>query len=103
MKFLKALGIAILLSAPAVVHGQDVDARSPKPQVSSGKQAEAEKKKAKKAKQIEKSVEKAKKQHMKLQTKNTRKMMRKSRRSSGRWDQGKREFFLKRWFKKKHR
>ncbi len=82
---------------------QDINARSPKPITGSHQQQVADKKKIKQQIQIEKNTEKARKQHLKLQSKNTKKMMRKSNHSSKRWNENKNEFFLKRWFRKKHR
>ncbi len=82
---------------------QDINAHSPKPITGSHQQRDADKKKIKQQKKIEKNNETARKQHLKLQSKNTKKMMRKSSHSSKRWNENKKEFFLKRWFKKKHR
>lgn len=82
---------------------QDINAHSPKPIAGSHQQRDADKKKIKQQKKIEKNTEKARKQHLKLQSKNTKKMMRKSNHSSKRWNENKKEFFLKRWFRKKHR
>ncbi|MFN8165953.1 MAG: hypothetical protein U0X76_07245 [Bacteroidia bacterium] len=104
MRFLQNFLLIIFLTiAGGHCMAQDLDARSPQHKASTGKQADAEKKKAKQQKDFDKAVKKAKKQHEKLQTKNTRKMMRKSRHQPGRWDQDRKEFFLKRWFRKKHR
>lgn len=57
-------------------------------------QKAAEKKKAKQQKKIDQSIAKAKKQHLKNQSKNTRKMMRKSHHTSKRWNEDKKGFFL---------
>lgn len=100
--FLKGLVCLALFSLPLISYSQDVDARSPKPNNGSSQQVKADKKKAKQQKEIAKGVEKGKKRHEKLQAKNTKKMMKKSKRKSKRWNENKREFFLKRWFTKKH-
>ena len=73
-----------LLSFPA--SSQDIDAHSPRPYGSSHQQLNAEKKKAKLQKKIERGVDKARKQHLKLQTKNTKKMMRESKRKAKKWN-----------------
>lgn len=65
---------------------QDIDAHSPKPSTGSHQQQIADKKKLKQQKQITKDIEKGEKRHMKLQAKNTRKMMRKSKRTSKQWN-----------------
>jgi hypothetical protein len=94
--------IFILTCLPGVIHSQDIDARSPKSAPSTKQQKIAEKKKVKRQKQEVKAIEKGKKQHLKLQSKNTKKMMRKSKHKSKRWNEDRKEFFLKRWFRKKH-
>ena len=65
---------------------QDIDAHSPQPSTGSHQQQIADKKKLKQQKQITKDIEKGEKRHMKLQAKNTRKMMRKSKRTSKQWN-----------------
>lgn len=81
---------------------QDINARSPQPSAGSHQQQVADKKKIKQQQQIAKNTEKGVKRHLKLQTKNTRKMIKKSKRSSKHWNDNKKEFFLKRWFRKNH-
>jgi len=66
--------------------GQDLNARSPKPLAGSHQQQVADKKKAKKKKAMEADIKKGEKRHMKLQAKNTRKMMKKSKRTSKQWN-----------------
>ena len=68
------------------VSGQDVNSNSPKPSSSSGQQKKAEKKKQKQQKDLAKAIEKGKERHIKLQTKNTKNMMRKSKRKSKQWN-----------------
>ena len=84
------------------VKAQDINARSPKPSSGSHQQQVADKKKLKQQQQIAKNTEKGVKRHLKLQTKNTRKMIKKSKKSSKYWNDNKKEFFLKRWFRKNH-
>lgn len=91
-----------ILLAPHISFGQDIDARSPKPNSGSSQQVKADKKKLKQQKMAAKGIEKGKKRHEKLQTKNTKKMMKKSKKKSKQWNENKKEFFLKRWFRKKH-
>jgi hypothetical protein len=83
------------------VSAQDVDARSPRPNAGSVQQRKADKKKAEQQKKYEKSVAQAKKQHAKNQTKNTRKMMKKSKHTSKQWNDNARDPFFKRLFRKK--
>lgn len=58
-----------------------------------------EKMQAKKAKEADKMYRKAIKKHMKIQQKSVRKKMKKSYARSGRVNDNRREFFLKRWIK----
>lgn len=81
---------------------QDIDARSPKPNGGSSQQVKADKKKEKQKAMATKAIEKGKKRHEKLQAKNTKKMMKKSKKKSKQWNQNKKDFFLKRWFTRKH-
>ena len=81
---------------------QDINAHSPKPAPVSRQQKAADKKKLKQQLKIQEEIELGQKSHLKLQEKNTRKMMKKSQRSAKRWNENRGEFFLKRWFTKKH-
>ena len=83
-------------------NAQDLDARSPHPNGGSGQQVKADKKKQKQQKDAAKGIEMGKKRHEKLQAKNTKKMMKQSKRKSKQWNEHKKEFFLTRWFRKKH-
>ena len=65
---------------------QDINAHSPKPLAGSHQQQVADKKKQNQKKQIEIDNKKSIEKHMKLQAKNTKKMMRKSRRTSKQWN-----------------
>ena len=99
---IKGFIVGVFISAPIFSSAQDVDARSPKPNGGSSQQIKADKKKVKQQKTIAKGIEKGKKRHEKLQAKNTKKMMKQSKRKSKRWNENKKEFFLKRWFTRKH-
>lgn len=107
MRFLRQFTLCLLLSLTGSwsmeAVAQDLDARSPKKEASKGKQRRAEKKKAKQAKLLEKAIKKGRKRHMKIQSKSTKKMMRKSRKKSAGFNNDRKEFFMKRWFRKKHR
>ncbi len=67
-------------------------------------QKKAAKKKWKEQRKMEKEHAKAvKKHHKRIQEKKTRKVMRKERRKGEKMRKNKREFFLIRWFKNRHR
>jgi hypothetical protein len=102
MKKVKILLFILMIFMGKALHAQDLDARSPQPAPVAKQQKAAEKKKAKQQKKIDQSIAKAKKQHLKNQSKNTRKMMRKSHHTSKRWNEDKKGFFLTRWLKKKN-
>ena len=68
------------------LNAQDINAHSPKPLAGSHQQQVADKKKQNQKKQIEIDNKKSIEKHMKLQAKNTKKMMRKSRRTSKQWN-----------------
>lgn len=65
------------------------------------KQAKADKKKEEQKKKEEKAHQKALDRHLKIQTKDTRKRMKASKKKSKRLNENKREFFMVRWFKRK--
>jgi len=94
--------LLLLVMIPGYVLSQDLDAHSPKPAPGSHQQRAADLKKKKQEAKALKAEEKGRKQHMKIQSRQTRKMMKKSKHTSKQWNEGKREFFLKRWFRKKH-
>lgn len=99
--WIRALFLVIISFHTDPAMSQDLDARSPQKAVSKGKQRQAEKKKAKQQKELQKGIEKGKKRHMKLQTKNTKKMMKKSKKKAANFNNDRKEFFMKRWFRKK--
>jgi|GEM_PF-1384181 len=82
---------------------KDVNAHSPNPASSSRKEKQAQKKKAAQKKLAEKAIEKGRKNHEKLQTKEVRKRMRKSKHTASMNNAHQKEFFLKRWFTPKQR
>ncbi len=92
----------MMFVVPIKALSQDIDARSPHSNGGAPQQVKADKKKAAQAALKEKAIEKGRQRHMKLQSKNTKKMMKKSKHSSSNWNANKKEFFLKRWFRKKH-
>ncbi len=101
-KILTCLCLVAFFSIPSISFGQDVDARSPKPNSGSSQQIKADKKKEKQKKEAAKGIEKGKQRHEKLQAKDTKKMMKKSKRKSKRYNDGKGDPFFKRLFTKKH-
>jgi len=91
----------------ARVYGQDpetkdVNARSPNPAAQSRMEKKAQKKKEKQRELTAKAIEVGKKRHEKLQTKEVRKRMKKSKQRAEANNAHKKEFFLKRWFRSKH-
>jgi hypothetical protein len=75
-------GFQVKAQTPVENKSQDVDAHSPKPAPGSKQQNKADKKKAAQKKKIEKGDAKARKHQMKIQTRNTKKMMRKSKKKA---------------------
>ena len=106
--FRRIIGIFFLASLFAFTGAsaqdtKDENARSPHPARAKGKAKEAEKKKIQQKKLAEKAIEKGRKRHEKLQTRDVRKRMKKSKHTATANNAHKREFFLKRWFQKKHK
>ena len=104
-RFFGLLTIILFLSISAV-YGQDtkdVNARAPVPRSSNAKQKKAEKKKEDQKKLKEKAIDKGRKRHEKLQTKDVRKRMKKSKRKAAANNAHQKEFFLKRWFTPDHK
>jgi len=64
-------------------------------------QKKAESKKKEQVMNEKKAEIEGKKQHAAIQTKEVRERMKKSKKEANRWNQGKRKFFLIRWFEKK--
>ncbi|MBK5286041.1 MAG: hypothetical protein JJE25_11625 [Bacteroidia bacterium] len=64
-------------------------------------QKKAESKKKEQVMNEKKAEIQGRKQHMAIQTKEVRKRMKKSKKDANRWNQGKRKFFILRWFEKK--
>ena len=87
MKSFKRLLIFVLISlSPSLVFSQDLDSRSPKPSQGSQQQRKADVKKAKQKKQLDKAIKKGKKRHVKLQERETKRMMRKSKKKAKKWN-----------------
>ena len=80
---------------------KDVNARSPNPGAMSKQEKKATKKKVKQKELLEKAIVKGRKRHEKIQTKDVRKRMKKSKRKAAINNAHKKDFFLKRWFEKK--
>jgi hypothetical protein len=89
----------------ALAHAQDPSATFDDPNMQKP-DSKSQKALAKKKKQREKEANKATKallkQHMKDQSPATRKRMKQDAKEAQRNNEHKREFFLKRWFRKKH-
>jgi len=108
LKNFKIFGILILTVFLSIsgVYGQgtkDVNARSPVPRAAKGKAKEAEKKKIQQKKLSEKAIDKGRKRHEKLQEREVRHRMKKSKRLAAANNAHKRDFFLTRWFTPKHK
>jgi hypothetical protein len=104
-KIFSLLILVVLLSIPGV-YGQgtkDVDARSPTPKAAKGKAKEAEKKKVEQKKLSEKAIDVGRKRHEKLQEREVRHRMKKSKRLAAANNAHKKDFFLKRWFTPKQK
>ena len=100
----KWLLVFFIFAMPLVANAQDLDARSPKPDKSSTKlQKKAEKKKEdRKAKEV-KSDKQNLKHSMNLQSRETKKRMKKSKKKANSWNANERKGgIFKRWFGKKN-
>jgi hypothetical protein len=82
---------------------KDINSRAPNPKSMSRNERKAQEKKVKQKQLVDKAIDKGRKRHEKLQTKEVRKRMKKSKQTAAANNAHKREFFLKRWFTKKHR
>ncbi len=82
---------------------KDVNAHSPNPASMSKKEKLARKKKVKQKELKEKAIEKGRSNHEKIQTKEVRKRMKKSKRTAAANNAHERKFFLKRWFHSRHK
>ncbi len=88
-RFHRVFLFSALAFLPVVTSAQDLDARSPKQNDPITKQQKAaEKKKGKRVAKQEKADKDALKQSMKLQTKETRKRMKKNKRKADKWNKG---------------
>lgn len=57
-------------------------------------------KQAEKDEERKKAIEEGKERHREIQSKRTKKDLKRLNKKSGRWNKGKREFFLVRWYKR---
>ena len=64
-------------------------------------QKKAESKKKEQVMNEKKAEIEGRKMHSAIQTKEVRKRMKKSKKEANRWNQGRRKFFIARWFEKK--
>ena len=80
---------------------KDINARSPKEVPHSRLEKKALKKKDKQKEKLDKAIEIGRKRHEKLQEREVRKRMKKSKHTASLNNAHKREFFLKRWFRRK--
>jgi hypothetical protein len=108
LKNFKVFSFFILVAVLSIsgVYGQgtkDVNAHSPVPKVARGKAKEAEKKKIDQKKLAEKAIDKGRKRHEKLQEREVRHRMKKSKRVAAANNAHKKDFFLKRWFTPKQK
>lgn len=94
--------LLLIILAPVSVLAQEQKSEKDKAPASTHAQRKAAKKKWKEQRKIEMQEKKAIKEHHKrLQTKETRKRMRKEKRKGNKMRANKKEFFLVRWFKYK--
>lgn len=94
--------LLLIILAPASVLAQEQKSEKDKAPASTHAQRKAVKKKWKEQRKIEMEEKKAIKEHHKrLQTKETRKRMRKEKSKGNKMRANKKEFFLVRWFKYK--
>ncbi|MBK9283068.1 MAG: hypothetical protein IPM51_01975 [Sphingobacteriaceae bacterium] len=105
MKWTKIIILfGLILTSPKFIAQDKKDGTGPaeKSFKSERKLRKADRKEAKEKRRKEKAEQKAiKKHHKRIQTKKVRKRMKKSKKTAIRNNENKREFFLKRWFKKK--
>ena len=92
-----------MLSFAKAQDTKDVNARSPNPAAMSMMEKKAQNKKVKQKQLAEKAIEKGRRRHEKIQTREVRKRMKKSKHTASTNNAHKREFFLKRWFQPKQR
>lgn len=82
----RILLFSFLVLGPAIAYSQDLDARSPKPMPVSKKQKKADVKKEKQKAKLDKAIAKGKKRHLSHQSKETKKMIKRSRKKSTKWN-----------------
>ena len=92
-KFLQRTFLLLFLLSPVIVFSQSA----------SKQQKKIEREKQKRVKEDLKAYQKAIKRHNKIQSKDTRKRMKRDRKKAFRHNDNKREFFLKRWLTPKQK
>ncbi len=96
------LVVLLIALLPLFATAQDINARSPQPnKKATSQQQKAEKKKERQRIKMENAEAQNLKHAEKLQTREVRKRMKKSRKKADAWNAHRKEFFLKRWFRKK--
>lgn len=100
-KFCKTIFVLFICLLPVFANGQENKAKAPE-SVSEKSQRKSAKKKWKKERKQKKMHDKeVKEYHKKLQTKKVRKRMKGDKRKANLNNEGRREFFLIRWFSPK--
>lgn len=92
MNLFRLIAVFGLLLIPLVNYGQD------EPRSVKKRKAQLEKQEKTKQKEAEKGKEAALDKHMRIQTKETQKRMKKNKKKSKRLNNNRKEFFIKRWF-----
>ena len=92
-KILLRVGFLLLLLLPLYTLAQESKATKG--------QKKGEAKKKEQAMNEKKAEIEGRKMHNAIQTKEVRKRMKKSKKDANRWNQGRRKFFIARWFEKK--
>jgi hypothetical protein len=93
------LAVVSLFALPAVAQGTGPKEKTVKEELKSNRQLRKERKEKRKLERAERKA--IKDYHKRLQTKKVRKRMKESRQHANRNNDNRREFFLKRWFRKK--
>lgn len=105
MKLSVKITLLIILLLPAYFPAQEKGTgpreKTIKMELKSNRQMRAEKREQRRKEKAERKAIKA--YHKRLQTKQVRKRMKNSRKKAVRNNENKREFFIRRWFRKKHR
>ncbi len=95
----KTFLVALALSLGAMISTSPAFSQNDKGKEGRGREEQLEKQKEKKE-EAKKAQEEAKEKHMEMQSDRTKRDLKKLNRRSDRWNRGRREFFLVRWYKK---